>query len=289
MVTCAAPFTKLHLRPDTARSDLNQSHAGTRMPTEVLKGVESELRAYASRLEDGDESLIEEEAGVVSGAFAGESLRAELLRAISEGELGRLRGLPWGVGAAFRQGPGVPSTGTPGVIFACRTRDDHRYWRYVEQDGSLVIEESEMLRRINPGGAPAADATGVELEGAWAVAVESIVEEHNLLADPRADAERLGPAQRFALDLLRDPVVILPAGAAEAEEALSVERSSTVRQALSGIRARLAEGSISRDDAAVKIVEVVQSFGLRAVEPPPPAEPITSEDVGVVCWMAVLK
>jgi hypothetical protein len=96
------------------------------------------------------------------------------------------------------------------------------------------------------------------------------------------------PAQRFALDLLRDPAVLLPPGAAEAEEVLSVERSSAVRQALVVIRTLVTEGSISRDDAARRIVEVVESFGLQAVEPPPALEPIAEDDVGVVCWMAVL-
>ena len=48
-------------------------------------------------------------------------------------------------------------------------------------------------------------------------------------ADPRLEEERIGPAQRFASDLLRDPSVNLPVGASEAEEALSAGRSSTVR------------------------------------------------------------
>ncbi|MGH2703705.1 MAG: hypothetical protein ACRDJ4_01000 [Actinomycetota bacterium] len=94
--------------------------------------------------------------------------------------------------------------------------------------------------------------------------------------------------QRFAIDLLRDPAVTLPAGAAAAEEALSVGRSSAVRQALSEIRTMVADGRISRNEAAERIVKVVEEFGLQTVEPPPPLEPITEEDVGVVCWMAVL-
>ena len=67
-----------------------------------------------------------------------------------------------------------------------------------------------------------------------------------------------------------------------------MERSSAVRQALAAIRTLLSEGSITRDEAATRIVQVVESFGLRAVEPLPPIEPITEDDIGVVCWMAVL-
>jgi superfamily II DNA or RNA helicase len=260
------------------------------MESEVIEGIEIELRSYAARLEAGDESLLDADAADEhAGTFSGEELRATLLRAISEGELDRLRSLPWGIGAAFQQGPGIPSSGSPGVFFACRTRTGERYWRYVELDGTVLDTESEMLRRINPGSASAVDTPEltVDLEAAWQAAVRTIVAEHNRRADPRADEERIGPAQRFALDLLRDPTVLLPLGAADAEEALTVERSSTVRHALTEIRAAVVQGAISRDDAARQIIDVVESFGLQPVEAPPLLDPITDDDVGVVCWMIV--
>jgi superfamily II DNA or RNA helicase len=261
------------------------------MESEVIEGVEAELRSYAARLEAGDDTLLDDQSTEEHvGAFSGEELRALLLRAISEGEIDKLRSLPWGTGAAFRQGAGIPSSGPPGIFFACRTRSGERYWRFVDLDGQVLDAESEMLRRINPGSAPAwqLPEPGFDLEVAWQAAVASIVDEHNRRADPRADEERIGPAQRFALDLLRDPAVHLPQGAAEAEEALTVERSSTVRHALTDIRSRVTQGTISRDEAAREIVEVVESFGLQPVEAPPLLEPITDDDVGVVCWMAVL-
>ena len=260
------------------------------METEVIEGVESELRSYASRLIEGDETLLDESSETGTGAFAGEELRAILQRALAEGEVDRLRSLPWGIGAAFRQGPGVPSVGQPGIFFACRTRSGERYWRYIESDEKIVDTDSEMLRRIDPGNASSTslESSGINLEDAWQRTVASIVAEHNGRADPRAEEERIGPAQRFAIDLLRDPAVALPSGAAEAEEALSAGRSSTVRQALSQIRSMVVDGTISRNEAAQQIVGVVDAFGLQTVEEPPPLEPITEDDVGVVCWMAVL-
>lgn len=143
---------------------------------------------------------------------------------------------------------------------------------------------------IDPGAAPGVDLplAGIDLEAAWAVASASIISQHNRLADPRTSADSIGPAQRFALDVLRDPTVLLPPDAARAEEALTVERSSTVRHALAAIRGELAGGTISRDDAARQIVDVVESFGLQPVEPPPARQPITEDDIGVVCWMVVL-
>lgn len=261
------------------------------METEVIEGVESELRSYAERLVEGDETLLDEASDTGKGAFAGEELRAVLQRALAEGEVERLANLPWGIGATFRQGPGVPSIGEPGIFFACRTKGDQRYWRFVETgDPKLIDVRSEMLRRIDPGNAPAASMpdSAIDLERAWRTAVDSIVAEHNTRADPRAEEQRIGPAQRFAIDLLRDPAVALPAGAADAEEALSVGRSSTVRQALSEIRGSVAAGTMSRNEAAHEIIQVVASFGLQPVAESPPLEPITEDDVGVVCWMAVL-
>lgn len=251
--------------------------------------VDADLNEYVTRLVSGDTSLLDDE-DEISGAFAGEALRALLLRAAAEGELARISDLPWGVGAAFRQGPGVPSRGEPGVFFACRTPGGQRYWRYVQFDGEVVSADAELLRRIDPGTAPGLDvaSTSIDLEHAWNQIVSGIVDEHNRRADPRFAEERIGPVQRFALDLLADPNVILPDGASDAYEALAVERSSTVRHALGQIRARLQDGLISRDEGAAQIVEVVDGFGLRAVEPPPPLEVITEDDVGVVCWMAVL-
>lgn len=176
------------------------------------------------------------------------------------------------------------------MFFACRTTSGERYWRYVEAGGDVVDVEAQILRRISPGSAPAAVGSSgdVALETAWRIALDSIVEEHNRRADPRAAQERLGPVQRFALEVLRDPAITLPAGAAEAEQALSVERSSAVRQAIAEIRRQTVDKVISRDQAANRIVGVVGSFGLQAVEPPPALTVIDESNVGVVCWMAVL-
>lgn len=259
------------------------------MESEVIDNVEVELRTYAARLEAGDPALVEDLEEEMA-AFVGEELRALLSRAIEEGELERLRALPWGIGAGFRQAPGAPSKGAPGVFFACRTRDNQRYWRYVDVGGEVIDSEAEMLRRIDPGRAPGVPSPemGIELEEAWHAAAVTIIEEHNLRADPRTAERSIGPVQRFALEVLRDPAVTLPPGAELAEEALSVERSSAIRKEVAAVRDQVANGTISRDEAARCIVDIVDSFGLRPVEPGPPLEPITEDEIGVVCWMGVL-
>src|SRR5205085_9104590 len=121
--------------------------------------------------------------------------------------------------------------------------EGYRYWRFVElgDDGDLLESELPILRRIDPTGLPDGDLGEVDVEDAWRRAVEDIVRAHNERADPRAAEAAIGPAQRWALTLLRNPSVILPEGAEEAAAALEVERSGAVRRALNGIRAELRE------------------------------------------------
>ena len=256
------------------------------MEVEVVDNMEQEARAYARRVVDGDETLLDEddEPGGTHG-FSGEALRADLRRELEEGRGDELRELPWGIGAAFRQGSEVPSSGPPGVFFACRAKGE-RYWRYVDADG-VVREPATILRRIDPGYAPGVDDPPIDLEVAWAKAVESIVEEHNEEAlAPKS--ESLGPKQRWALELLADPTIAVPVGGGDAYEALRVGRSQPVRRALGEVKRLLDGEEITRAGAAKRIVDIVKMFGLRKVETVPEKEEITAEDVGVVCWMGVV-
>ncbi|MCY3930225.1 MAG: hypothetical protein OXH70_00745 [Acidobacteria bacterium] len=250
--------------------------------------TEFDVRAYARRLEEGDVTLLDEndDAGHGGGLVA-EALRAELRRAVQEREIDRLRALPWGIGAAFRQGPGVPSRGAAGIFLACRVRGDSRpYWRYVGAEGVLSAPAA-ILRRIDPGTAPGVADPPVDLEAAWEAAVESIVEEVDREA-ARDPSESIGPIQRWALGILVDPAVGEPDGSAETWEVLQVGRSQPERKALGEVRRRFDRGEISATEGASAIVEVTRDYGLRRVEPVPEKEPIEAADVGVVCWMAVL-
>jgi superfamily II DNA or RNA helicase len=261
-----------------------------------------ELRNFAERLEAGDETLLDE-AEEDSGAFIGEELRRLIDRAAEEGDVRRVLALPWGVGAAFRQVPGGRSVGPPGVFFATRTRpmggaeDGFRYWRHVpfasEGDGygDPVTRDLDILRVIDPTGAePAESLDGVDLEAAWQIAAESIVRAHNMKSDLRREQERVGPRQRWALNLLRNPAVALPdmARAERAMAALSVERGTTIRRAIGEIMESQRAGEITLNEAAAALLDLVDAFGLQPVSTLPPVEPISEQDLGVVCWMVVL-
>ncbi|MDE2772683.1 MAG: helicase-related protein [Gemmatimonadota bacterium] len=258
------------------------------MEVQVIDKTEEEARAYAQRLVDGDTTLLDEdnEAGGTH-EFSSEALRAELTRELDEGRGEELRGLPWGIGATFRQGPETPSFGAPGVFFACRAKGE-RYWRYVDHAGEVITAPASILRRIDPGLAPGVDDSPIDLEVAWAKAVASIVEEHNKEASG-GSSESLGPMQRWGLELLADPTIAVPLGGAEAYEALGVGRSQPVRKALGEVKRLLDDEKITRGGAAKRIVNIVKMFGLRKVEKAPEKEEISADDVGVVCWMGVLS
>ena len=167
--------------------------------------------------------------------------------------------------------------------------EGRRYWRYVElASGDLETNDLEILRRIDPtGGEPVADGLGeVDLEAAWQRAAGDVVEAHNRRTDVREEQEAIGPRQRWALDVLRAPSVAYAPGAEQAEEALSVSRSSAVRRAIGAIETSVHAGDLTSDQAALAIVDVVDQFGLQAVEELP--QRVTLDDLGVVCWMAVL-
>ena len=61
-----------------------------------------------------------------------------------------------------------------------------------------------------------------------------------------------------------------------------------MRRALNEIRAELGEERISANEAASQVVALVQRLGLRRVTTDDVLEPITEDDVGVVCWLAIL-
>ena len=272
------------------------ANASVGMETPVLADVETESQVYADlntfveRLSSGDTTLLDEQdsSGESGSAFAGELFRSYLRRAAEEGEVDRLRNLPWGIGAAFVQRS--PSLAEPAVFFACRTRSDERYWRMVSQSGDVLQRDDlPMLRLIDPQQQPGSPMpVGLDLEHLFTVAVADICAEHNALLDPETRFASLPASQRWALDVLRSPDS--PSGVEfdQADQALSVGRNNLVRRELSELRREYEVGGMSVTDCVRRITEVVTQFGLRVVELPPVPEPITEGDLGVVCYQVVV-
>lgn len=108
--------------------------------------------------------------------------------------------------------------------------------------------------------------------------------------DPAGRGRSAPPRQKWALEVLRNPASGLSGKVAgRAEKALQVGRGNPVRKALGEIERALSAGKIPLSDAARRIVALVDAEGLREVKPPDPLKRIAGEeDLGVVCWMALL-
>ena len=272
------------------------ANASVGMETPVLASVAAESQVYADletfvgRLTSGDSTLLDEQenSGSAGSAFAGELFRSYLRRAVEEGEVNRLRNLPWGIGAAFV--PRSPSLAEPAVFFACRTRQDERYWRMVSHSGEILYRDDlPMLRLIDPQGQPGCSfPEALDLEALFEVAAADICQTHNALQDPRTRSADLPASQRWALGILRAPDAPDGEDFDRADQALSVGRNNVVRRELSTLRRDYEAGGMSVGDCARRIVDVVAQFGLRPVPAPRAPELITVDDLGVVCYQVVL-
>lgn len=149
-----------------------------------------------------------------------------------------------------------------------------------------------MLRLIDPQDRPGCPIPDdLDLERLFALAAADICAEHNALLDPEARAADLPASQRWAQGILRSPDAAR-VGEEErysaADQALSAGRNNLVRRDLSDLRRQHASGAMNPADCAQRIVEVVENYGLRPIDPPEPAQPITEDDLGVVCYQIVL-
>ena len=176
------------------------------------------------------------------------------------------------------------------MFFACKTRRDERYWRVVSQSGEILIREDlPMLLLIDPQEQPGCPVPkGVDLERLFEVVADDICKSHNALLDPETRFASLPASQRWALNVLRSPDA--PSGNEfdDGDEALSVGRNNLVRRELSGLRRENEGGGMSVADCARRIVKIVETFGLRPAQVPRVPEPITVDDVGVVCYQVVV-
>ncbi len=273
------------------QAKIQAANASMGMETPVLateasaRRIYEGMRDYANRLVRGDASLLDEDEGPGGAAFAGEFYRAIYRRGVREGEADRVRALPWGIGAAIART--TTELDEPAVFFACRSRDDRRYWRTVSASGAIVHRDDlPMLRLIDPAGQEArAVPEDLDLEDLFAVAAADICEERNA----PAPAPTPPASQRWALnEILGAPDAPVGAQYNTAADILLAPQGAAVLRALSALRREYGEGGMSLHDCANRLLGVVERFRLRPVSLPEAPAPITPEDLGVVCYQLVL-
>ena len=270
----------------------------------------TETREEIERIRREEADLFER-GGTARGALSGEEYRQELRKAIEQGWRPRIEELPWGSGSGMAGN--TDADGTRGYVFCVRVGDhDRAVFRYVELAPELSLHLSAVT--LNAEAASAAERPVVladtlgcldrarPAEGfdtprvldddtyhrafeAWEVARADIVEKWNYLADKANLEPRIPPALARASEILRAhaPAELTQGQVDRAMDSLAAPYPErTVRT----IRAAM---SASGDPAeqAREIIRVIGALGLEPYVPPEPLPEITSDDVHVVCWLAL--
>ena len=261
------------------------------MESPVLASVATEsrifadLKGYTDRLSSGDTTILDD--GDATSSFIGERYRAELRQHITEEGSNFLTRLPWGIGSAFVSTS--PTLHEPAVFFACRTRQDERYWRIISASGELVnAQEQQMLRLIDPRQATRLDIPEhLDLQQLFDIAADDIVAVHNQAANvPPGD--RLTPVQRWAISTLRQSPDF--PGRQAALSTLQTAQGKTFLSELRSIRReRENTNEGNNTESGQRIAELAQMYALS--DPPPEFQTrsINKADLGVVCYQVILN
>ncbi len=281
----------------------------------------TETREEIERLRR-EESDIFERGGTSRGAHSGEEFRQELRQALEDPHLAaRIERLPWGSGSGMAAPPGTKR----GYVFCAKVADAPQpKFRFVEipasagpADGTPSPMPSEILmgeaptlptatsehapalvdgntlacldRARPPDGFQTPRTLGDELDPAvftaWQVARADIVEKWNFLSDKANLEPRVPRALRRAAEVVRAHP---PAGITQERIDRAVDTLSAPypERTLRAFRAGLASSDHPTRQAQ-RILETIDSLGLQPYRAPQPLPEITSDDVHLVCWLAL--
>ncbi len=266
---------------------------GEVLPDQPRRDIDfTETREEIERIRREDPTLFEQ-AGTGRGALSGEEYRQELRQAADQGLRQMIEDLPWGSGS----GMAVPAMGAyvaPGYVFCIRVADWKKpLFRYVGpgDGGSPVADTLACLDRARP---PAGFGTSRVLDDdthrqafeAWERARTDVVVRWNHLADKANLEPRIPPILSRAAQIIRSHA---PSTSTQAE----IDRAVDSLQAPYSPRTiRAFRGALksARDptEQARRVLEIIQDLGLEPYEPPKPLPEITTDDVHLVCWMAIV-
>jgi len=178
---------------------------------------------------------------------------------------------------------------------------DERAWRYVDlaTPGEPIVDELEILARIRCAeGTPRELPDGVDLTlyDLWANVQRDVLAEYARRMDPALAASRVPASQTWAIELLAREAAALgendirASAIRDAAAALSVPRGPLIQRRLSGMRRELRDGDRTPLAAALGVLEVVESEGLRRVNDTGSASTpvaLTHDRVRLVCFQVV--
>ncbi|HCB34159.1 MAG TPA: hypothetical protein DEP69_03050 [Acidimicrobiaceae bacterium] len=326
-IRCVFPDAKLdnllglHER---IRRKLRQAAVSVGVESDVIpkepgaERVFTETREEIERLRR-EEAGIFEQAGYGRGALSGEEFRRELEKALEDPlPKEQVTSLPWGSGsgmaiaassAAWQTGSDKTPPPAAGFVFCARVGDHDRVqFRYVEVDASgqvlnrvrsdaddastgLTSDTLTCLANARPEAdwkteRVLSDETHQLAYAAWAEAARDIEDAWRKGTDKKSFEPELAKAQRDAIKVLQDhaPEGLDLAGADAAVEKL---QARLTQHRVRVLQTALKSKSDSPTEQAVEVLRVIEELGLERDIPPEPLPEITSDDVHLICWLAL--
>jgi superfamily II DNA or RNA helicase len=265
---------------------------------EILPGSQAneinlaDSREEIERLRREDATLFEK-GGSGRSSLSGEEYRQELKTALLRNDIGEsIRHLPWGSGS----GMSINSNDTKqGYVFCARIADHPRpVFRYISSSntGQSPISDTltciDIARPRNGFETPRLldDDTANGAYSAWTRAVDDIVEKWNEAADPANLAPSIPLAMHRAAELVREhrPIEMTIEASEKLIDALQAPYPERIVRL---IRSVLSTNAVPEE--IVRLIEkTVSDLGLEPTPPPTPLPEITSEDVHLICWIALV-
>ena len=262
------------------------------------EGFITDTRDEIQRINANDAALFER-GGTKRGALSGEEFRQELRKAMQNSHLAaEIEALPWGSGSGMSLLPRGADAEFIDYVFCARVADwkrsQFRCIRVPSLDSAVPVNSETLYcldiarpRLQADTRRELADSTADAVFDAWKRAQADIVEKWNLAADPANLQQPVAKPLRDAAEVLRNhPPPNM--SQSEIDRALDSIQAPYPPRTVTQFRQTLAAANDPRL-AARQVVELAAELGLQPYRPPDPLPEITSDDVNLVCWLAVAR
>lgn len=255
--------------------------------SEISDRAYSETREVIEEIRRGQAGFLDEPEGAASIEEFRQQLRTGLQNPLLAA---RMKALAWGSGSAK-----LTSGDELGFVFCARVGDNRDpFFRYVSAlDADQPVVVPDVLACLNH--ALATEATPAEAFDqatyeaayrAWAAAKEDIFRTWQHATDIRNFQPEIPKVMRDAAELVRTHP---PEGMEQAEvdalyHTLNAPYSERVRKPVRDIM----RSELPPAEKAAQLADVVERLALTQPDPPQPLPTITSDEVYLICWMALV-
>lgn len=259
-----------------------------------VEGIHGGSQVFTETREELEEIISEnpefyERGGSVSAAQSGEEYRQTLRKALQD-DPDKIVNMPWRAGSGMRRGK------ERGIFFSgfiderpqwCFVKADEQ-WQPIEGKEGIEAELGTCLRLIE-----AEENTSIELLISedqiypfWDRATEHFYHEWEFRTDPANLAPKTRKLNGQVIEFLSENIAE-DVPVERLRQAISILSSEWSRRDEKRLRDKFSSEEKAGIEKAREIIEWVLDTGIPPVEVPKPLEPITREDVRLLCWMVI--